>query len=176
MPDIDINGKAYASYIDVAFADDYLAGDLARAEDWEVLEEITKSRAVVSATRLLQRLKWKAGPPAVETATLPVKEAAAILAANIAAKPASGDSAATGSNVKSVGAGSAKVEFFMPQEGALLPDNVMALLRDLLGEDDSLLFGFDAVAFGSHDNQRSRFDPDDWRLVGTGDYLDEVRE
>ena len=173
MPNIDLGGHQYPSYIDVDYADQYLAADLSRASAWDAVSADDKKRAVITSTRLLQRLQWKAGPPAVDTATDPVKEATALLAVDIIRKPATGDSAATGSNVKAVGAGSARVEFFQPKEGEVLPPAPLALLRGLLGQDDGVLGPFgDAVAFGSHDYQRSRFD--DFGLVGGDrDHLDE---
>lgn len=168
MPNINIGTNAYPSYIDVAYADEYLTADLSRSAAWAALDAVTKSKAVVTATRLLQRLTWKAGPPAVETATQPVKDATALLAADIVAKPSLGDAASTGSNVKSVGAGSARVEFFSPVQGNALPGAAFALLRDLLGEDDAGLLGLDNAAFGSANWQASRFDETDYGLWGFG--------
>jgi hypothetical protein len=166
MPTVAINGVDYPSYIDVAYADEYLAADMSRAEAWAAVSADNKARAVITATRLLQRLIWKAGPPAVDTAADVVKEATALLAADIAAKPKLGDSGSTASNVKAVGAGSAKVEFFSPVEGAVLPSAAFALLRGLLGQDDVLLGGIgDATAFGSEPYRRSRFDETDYGSV-----------
>ena len=162
MPKVAIATTEYDAYADVAYADEYLAADMARAQDWADATPDNKGRALVSSTRLLQRLRWRAGPPAVDTATDPVRQAACLLAADILAKPSLGDSAQTGSNVRAVGAGSARVEFFRPTDGQVLPPAALSLLRDLLGQPDD---GFaDAVSFGSHDFQCSRFD--DFGLVG----------
>ncbi len=165
MAELDIAGNDYVSYAELDYADEYLAGDLLRADDWLARPEVTRKRALVSATRLLMRLQWRAGPPSLEETPQVVQDATCLLAADIAKKPAQGDSAQTGSNVKAVGAGSARVEFFRPTEGQVLPQAAFGLLRDLLGQDDALLGGVgEASAFGSCAGQRSRFD--DFGIVG----------
>lgn len=164
MPKVTINAVEYDAYAAVDYADEYLAADVARAETWADATPDNKGRALVTATRLLQRLRWKAGAPAVDTATDPVKQATCLLAADVLAKPALGDSGSSASNVKAVGAGSARVEFFRPQDGQVLPAAAFDLLRGLLGDADELVGVGDAVAFGSCDGQRTRFD--DFGLVG----------
>lgn len=169
MPQVQINGNNYDVYADVAFADEYLAGDMVRDATWSALDAGVKPKALVSATRLLLRLDWRAGqPPAYDDVPLEVQQATAMLAADIALKPTLGDNAASGSNIKAVGAGSARVEFFAPVTGAVLPSAAFALLRGLLGTAPSDLdgVGLDNVAYGSSNCQRSRFDSSDYGRYG----------
>jgi hypothetical protein len=160
---VSVNGNDYQVYADLEFADEYLGGDVARADNWEALDEDPdQGRALVTATRLLQRQSWRDGVPSLDDPPLIVQQATALLAADISAKPALGDSGSTGSNVKSVGAGSAKVEFFRPTAGTPLPQAAYDLLGDLLGPptgaatDPSL----DGTAYGSEFWRHSRFPPD----------------
>jgi hypothetical protein len=166
---VTIGATEYNVFADVAFADAFLAADIGRAPVWEVLTvDGMKERALVSATRALARLDWKDGVPSVDAPPLVVSEATAILAADMIAAPKLADdlSAGSASNVKSVGAGPARVEFFRPVEGRSMPVAVFALLRPLLGStsmgsDDP---AFDNVAFGSGGYQESRFDESDYRI------------
>lgn len=176
MAMVTILGNDYPSFITVDEADEYLAADLARSDAWLAQDPDLRAKAVVSATRLLLRLQWLNGPPDVNAPPQPVKDATALLAADIAAKPALGDGASTGSNVKAVGAGSGRVEFFRPTEGYVLPIAAFALLRGLLGgaQNDGGA-ALDNAAYGSHDCQRSRFDRTDYGLVGDGTYNPEDR-
>jgi hypothetical protein len=170
MPSVTINTVDYPVYESVADADAYLAADFSRAAGWAALTGDDKPMALVSATRLLQRQSWRDGVPDTEAAPQAVADATALLAADIALKPALGDSGSTASNVKAVGAGSAKVEFFRPSAGQVLPSAAYDLLRGLLGplagtEDDPAL---DGTAYGCSPCQRSRFDPTDYGLIGDG--------
>jgi hypothetical protein len=170
MPQVDIGSNSYDSYAELDFANEYLDADVLRAPSWSLLEEDDRSRALVSATRLLQRQLWINGVPEIDTAPEVVQQATALLAADIAAKPALGDSASTASNVKAVGAGSARVEFFSPVAGTVLPSAALALLRGLLGPSTSASSdpALTNTAYGSSDCQRSRFDPTDYGLLGDG--------
>jgi hypothetical protein len=168
---VDIGAETYDVYADVDFADIYLAADVLRSPIWDALTVAgDKEKALVTATRLLTRLQWKDGVPDITAPPAEVQQAAALLAADIAAQPKLGDSASSGSNVKSVGAGPARVEFFRPVEGNVLPSAAFDLLRDLLGlplstSDDPSL---DNVAFGSSGCYPSRFDPRDYDQIGGG--------
>lgn len=167
---VTINGYDYPVYADTDFADQYLAGDVSRWPEWDALEADDQARALVSATRLLQRQTWKAGAPPLDGPPEVVQQATALLAVDIALKPTLGDNGSTGSNVKAVGAGSARVEFFAPVTGTALPSAAFDLLRGLLGSapgtmDDPAL---DATAYGSHNCQRSRFDSSDYGRLGDG--------
>jgi hypothetical protein len=165
---VDIGAETYDVYADVDFADLYLAADIQRSAAWAALDTDTKGKALVTATRLLMRLQWKDGVPDIDGPPAEVQQACALLAADIAAQPKLGDSGSTASNVKSVGAGSARVEFFRPTEGAPLPTAAFDLLRPLLGlpsttTDDPAL---DNTAYGSNGCYPSRFDPRDYYQIG----------
>jgi hypothetical protein len=164
---VDIGAETYDVYADVDFADIYLAADVLRADFWASLTTAgDKERPLVSATRLLQRLQWKDGVPDITAPPEVVKAATALLAADIAALPKLGDSGSTSSNVKAVGAGSARVEFFRPVEGSPLPSAAFDLLRDLLGVGDSSDPALDNTAYGSSGCYPSRFDPRDYEQIG----------
>jgi hypothetical protein len=171
MATVTIGGEDYDAYTDVDGADLYLAADVSRYATWAALAEDDKGRAIVSATRLLQRQSWRDGVPSTDDPVLePVAQATSLLAVDIIAKPAVGDDGSTASNIKLVGgSGVPAVEFFRPLPGSPLPSAAYALLRDLLGAsssaDDAL---FSGTAYGSHNCQRSRFDPSDYGLWGDG--------
>lgn len=135
MAVIAIGANNYDSFISVAEADVYLAGDVSRAVSWALLDDAAKARALISATRMLLSLPWcdDAPDPAVDPAPPVVAEVTAMLAADLAAKPKLFADASGGSNIKSVKAGSAQVEFFSPVEGgAPIP---LALWNRLLAAD-----------------------------------------
>jgi hypothetical protein len=160
---VDIGSETYDVYADVDFADIYLAADALRAALWASLTVTgDKERDLVSATRLLQRLRWKDGVPDITAPPLVVQQAAALLAADIAAQPKLGDSGSTSSNIKAVGAGSARVEFFHPVAGSPLPSAAFDLLRDLLGMGSDTDPALDNTAYGSDGCRPSRFDPRDY--------------
>lgn len=171
MADITIGSNTYQSYASVAFADNYLAADVARSVAWEATAEDDKARGLVTATRLLMRdVPWLAGVPDITAPPAAVQEATALLAPDILAKPKLGDSASTGSNVKSVTARGTGVEFFRGDDSAVtpVPSAVWSLLlaAGLIGSVDSA--GGDPVYY-SRGCQISQFDAR--RLDGyAGDY------
>ncbi len=119
MPMITLGANDYASFISDADATVYLMGDISRATGWVLLNEDAQKRALISATRMLLTLPWcdTAPDPAGEVPPV-VAEVTAMLAADLAAKPKLFADASGSSNVKSVKAGSAQVEFFAPVEGS----------------------------------------------------------
>lgn len=124
MPQVTINATDYDVYADVAYADAYLAADIARATAWAALSAgDTKKQALVSATRTLQRMTgWVDGmAPEIDSAITAVQDATSVLAADMAAKPKLSKSAGTSSNIKRTKAGSAEVEFFRQSDDTTLP-------------------------------------------------------
>lgn len=174
-----INGKDYPVYADVAFADEYLGGDVRRAPLWEALDADTQKRALVTSTRVLWAMRWVDGPPDIDAPPEVVQQAAALLAVDYGTTPAAASTSA-GSNVKAVGAGSARVEFFEPtgaRATALVPYDVLALLQGLLlASDASSSPALDGTAYGSSDCQVSRFDRSDYGFYGDGNRAVEPRE
>ena len=132
MPSVTINGAEYPVYADVDFADAFLAADMLRADAWDALTaDPQKGRALVTATRQIMRQCWAAGTapdPAVDPVDPLIAQATSLLAADIAADPSLGDSAATGSNLKRAKAGPAEVEFFYSSESTPLPAAAWQLL------------------------------------------------
>lgn len=152
---ITIGGEDYDVYVIVAQADIYLAADVSRFAAWAALTADEKGQAIVTATRRMDRLKWigvetdlvtpqplewpRTGATdcdgnAIGTTVVPdeIDEATIILAADIAAKPALGDTTSTDSNLKRAVAGSVEVEFFRAQGGTILPSYIMELVSCLL--------------------------------------------
>jgi hypothetical protein len=146
MADVDIGTETYQAFIELDDADTYLAGDVARATGWALLNPDAKGRALVSATRMLLAL------PFCEAAPDPVlQDVTAMLAADLAAKPRLFADASGNSNVKSAKAGSASVEFFSPVDGGpplpralwnrLLAAGLVCLGSDTSGLDGALVSG-----------------------------------
>lgn len=117
MASVDIGGTSYDTFADLDFADPYLAGDVMRAEGWAARDDTTKSRGLVSASRMLVALPWCDVAPDFSAASELVQQINSELAADLLTKPALFADASGSSNVKSAAAGSAKVEFFSPVDG-----------------------------------------------------------
>lgn len=165
MATITIGTNTYPSFVTVAEADDYLAADVERAATWEAREDDEKGRGLVSATRFLLRLEWADTPPDPDgTPPQVVKDACCLLAADMLTNPTLYSNPSTASNVKSAGAGSAKVEFFRPQSGTPLPTLIWSMLGPLLGSASGGVSGSYGAAYGT--DQCSRFDPTDHELTG----------
>lgn len=120
MATISLGGNDYPSFISIADAAIYLAGDVSRAPAWALLAEAAQQRALISATRMLLALPWcDVTPDPADDANTPqvVKDVTAMLASDLGSKPKLFADASGSSNVKSVKAGSASVEFFSPVVG-----------------------------------------------------------
>jgi hypothetical protein len=131
----------YDSFISVEDATTFLVGDVARAAGWALRNADAKARGLVSATRMLIGLPWCDGVPDLDAAPAVVQEVTAMLAADLLAKPRLFADATGNSNVKSVKAGSASVEFFSPVAGgAPIPRALwdMLLAADLVCLTDDL--------------------------------------
>lgn len=153
---IDIDGNTYQSYATVADADERLLVDASRGVAWGKLTPRARGVALVGATRRLDLMDWagaKAGGDdsqelawprtgvtypdgtAVASVGVPsaVRDATILLAGTMVTVPAAGDAGSSSSNIKSVGAGSARVEFFRPTQGVALRDETAyALLAPFL--------------------------------------------
>lgn len=152
MVTVVIDSVNYEAYADQATADTFLAADLRLNPIWIALSEDDKGRALVTATRVLDRQEWKGeetnpgvqplawprtgvtdadGNP-VDDSTIPqqIIDGSIFLAAFIAEDPTLGEAEDTGTNVEEVQAGSARVKFFRPQVGQRFP----IILHELFGE------------------------------------------
>lgn len=125
-----INDTEYETFADIAFADNYLAGDLQYAEAWDAATPINKARALVGATRKLAILSWKDSAPSFADTPEIIKQACVLYAAAILSDPTLTTSSGTGSNIKSVSAGPVDVEFFTQRQEDILPlpSNIWNLL------------------------------------------------
>lgn len=131
MPTITLGGNDYASFTTRADATIFLAGDIVRASAWAILNDDTKDRSLISATRMLLSLPWCEETPDPEDPALPqvIEDVTAMLAADLGSKPKLFRDATGNSLVKSVKAGSASVEFFSPVAGGPpIPKDLWLLL------------------------------------------------
>jgi hypothetical protein len=148
MATVTIDGSDYQAFQTVPGADVYLAADYSRAAGWAALSADQKGQALVSATRLMLLLPWVGDTPdpAVDQDS-PIPEVASMLAADIAAKPALMADASGASNIRSVQAGSARVEFFSPSDSGL---PIAQALWDLLLAADLIAGPAEGdIAFGA---------------------------
>lgn len=176
MATVTINTVEYEGFSTVAAADTFLAADVVRALPWAALSADQKGRALISATRLMLQLPWCAtAPDPLIVQAEPIPSVNAMLAADIAAKPKLFTDASGDSNIKSVKAGSAEVEFFSPVDGG--PPLPLALWNILLNADLVCLNGISdinvtldgAQPFGTLDGSRAiggRY-PWDWPIASS---------
>lgn len=165
MASVTIGTNSYPSFVTVDEADIYLAADVERGELWAIATEEEHARGVISATRFLLRLTWRDTPPDPNgTPPQVVLDACCLLAADMLISPDLYSNPSTASNIKSAGAGPAKVEFFRPQAGTPLPTLIWSMLSSLLGSADGGSLASYGAAFGTE--QCSRFDPTDHGLTG----------
>lgn len=118
MVDVTIGSNDYQGFTSVEKADEHLAADISRADAWAELDEDRKGRGIISATRVMLGLPWiEEAPDPAEDQASPIPEVCAELAADLIAKPKLMADASGNSNIKSVKAGSATVDFFSPVAG-----------------------------------------------------------
>lgn len=147
------------SYVSVADADTYLDESVRAQESWPFVDERDKERALVSAARQLERVRW-AGTKAVDTRAMEwprsgvtdkygdeladdavpqvVKDAQVELALEISLASDLETQTSTADNTKRVKAGEAEIEFFKPTSGARFPAVVQELLVGLMAAGSSL--------------------------------------
>lgn len=117
----------------VALADAYLLGSISpNAVAWRAAVADTRARGLIESTRLLleEGLVLTDGVTPVTIANAPdgVLNAAYELAAALVKTPSLSLAANTGKNIESVGAGSAQVTFFGPEDGSRFPPTIERLL------------------------------------------------
>jgi hypothetical protein len=159
-----VDSLEFDTYASLADADEYLAGDFAAAA-WraESVVDNDRARALVTATRLLDRLNWdgeKTDPDQLhawprtgftdldeDIVPQPIIDASILLAREIQAGSAVDGQATTGSNVRRQRAGSVEIEYFNPNllsDAARLPVAVEELVSRFLAGA-----AFGPVAFGT---------------------------
>ena len=165
------------SYATIAQADTYL-DDSVRAGSWEFLDDDSKARALLTATRMLDRRDWD-GEPADEDQTRafprtgtdysstqfpnPIIEACIELAYELTQDSAV-ETTEQGKNTKRLKAGEAEIEYFRP--GGVrgmasikrFPDVVEEIIQPLLGGGHSHgeAFGTDGSSYFSNDQNYRR--------------------
>lgn len=143
MATVQIDSLPFETYADLATADEYLAGDFG-ATAWreELNDDDNKSRALVTATRILNRMPWSAdrdwprpGTDDTETGTIPqpVIDASIVLAKLIYNGSKVDDQADIATGIRRQKAGSVEVEYFIPStEPQRLPVAVEELIAPFL--------------------------------------------
>ncbi len=150
MATVTILGVEYDTYATVAEADDYLEADFT-ATVWRAeTDDDEKARALVTATRLLDRQIWpgekadeaqplawpRMGVTGYDDYEIPqaVIDACCLLAKYIHEGSTVETSVSTANNTRRLKAGSAEIEYFFPlANGTRLPLPVQELLAGLLG-------------------------------------------
>ena len=138
MGEISISGNTFSVYSEtndpLADAKAYLLGKVG-GERWIDAEKIVKQRSLISATRWVIRALAARGlddsdipDPADTPANQFLQEATYEAAYALVITPTALDSVDQRDNKKRVKAGSAEIEFFRPQSGAILPPTAQALL------------------------------------------------
>lgn len=159
MATVTISSTDYEVYDDIATADQYLAADFG-ADVWRAeTEDDPKARALVTSTRILNRMPWaddrdwpRPGTADTETGDIPqpVLDASIVLAKLIHAGSKVDSQASTQSgNIRRQQAGSVAIEYFYPTDDPTrLPVEVMELIRDYLGgvTISNLAFGTDGCS------------------------------
>lgn len=165
------------SYVTIAEADTYLA-DSARAGAWAFLGTAQKTSALITAARMMETVTWQgtktnssqalAWPRAgvidrygnaVDSVAVPndIKNGQIELAFDLSQDPTIATKENSGSNVASVGAGSANVSFFRPVAGSRFPFASWAILGPYAsGGAAAASFGLPVVG-GSDDPEESTF-------------------
>ena len=184
MGTVTIAGTSYTIYgtkTGAGSCAEYAAGSLVFAATWSAATADNQSRALVEASRLLDRQRWQgdkadagqalAWPRTgvtvdgaeVGSASIPADlvTAAYELALAALADPSVLAETSTGKNVSSVSASGVGVSFFAPTAGSRFPSRVMELLGPYFGgaTDDTGVGGFGlAGSYASGVTYDSAFD------------------
>jgi hypothetical protein len=136
MPQVSIGSDDYVSYADTDTADTYLAGSVTVA-GWSSATDDAKGRALVSATRLLDRQTWAEGYTTFNerVAIQAIVDACCELAGLfIDGTTDALTSSTTEQTTKTLKAGTVSIEYFRqnPALAARFPTNVQELLGPYL--------------------------------------------
>ena len=141
-----------------------------RSDAWTAASGTLRQKALVSATRWLQRLGLTDAEgneivPSADDTDVPVAvqegnyELAQVLIEDVSAS----DNATTGSNIKSVKAGTTEVQFFRQTQGTVLPTVAMQLLSEYLDAGKSSIAGSSVGPMAGGSDEESVFgDRDSW--------------
>ena len=184
MPTIQLNSNLYDVYADVEDADLYLIAAI-HAANWQSATEDTKKQALVSATRLLDRQRWRGdktdsseplawprtstGIDGVEDDIVPadiVNGSIELALSLIDGSDVQANSTPLAQKLESIKAGSVALTYFRSAEGivasgARFPTVVQELVgRYLAGSEAALLGVVTGVESGTHDGNTSVSDDD----------------
>jgi hypothetical protein len=174
MTQVTIGTTTYDVYRDLAETDAYLAGSVNQPA-WAALSDDEKTRAIVAATRLLDRQRWlgektvadqplawpRTGIDGVDDATIPaqVLDAHSELTLALATGSSAETSVSTAfDGTRRLKAGSAEVEYFFNASQQLAGTRFPLAVQELIGQ---WLVGTGtggAVAFGTGNRSRFRLD------------------
>ena len=159
------------SYVDVSDTDAYFA-DAIHSGSWDSADADTQSRALVTATRMLDRQLWKGTKTsssqalewprtgvvdrygdAIDENTVPavIIQATQELALSLIDDPDVQTNASTSSGIKRAKAGSAEVEYFKPTPRYRFPTIVQELVKALMGGSiiSGAAYGIDKEAYSN---------------------------
>lgn len=140
MATVQIDSLPFTTYADLATADEYLEGDFS-ATTWRAntADDDNKSRALVTATRILNRMPWSAdrdwprpGTDDTQTGTIPqdIIDASIVLANLIYNGSQVDNQATTATGIRRQKAGSVEVEYFFPTTD---PSRLPVAVQELIG-------------------------------------------
>lgn len=138
MGSVIISSVTYLTYGSIVGATEYFQADINGATWISAITE-NQEKALISATRWIDRIgiydtSGTLYTPVADDTGVPeaVQQASYILAQTLLADATAATKATTGSRVRRVGAGSAQVEFFSPDDGTVFPTVAMQLLEPYL--------------------------------------------
>ena len=183
---ITINTVNYTAYASLAEVNAYLAVDPTRNTAWNALTDEQKNINIVASTRRLDLLDFsgeKTGGATQErqwprtgatcngvdigtTTDVPIEiqNATALLAGSITLDSTVSNAGTSGSNIESVRAGSAQVQFFSPETGVAVQDQtVFDMVSCLLAGNAAAIgtAGFGLASGTTGDNAASSFEDRD---------------
>lgn len=159
------------SYISAANSDTYFSVSL-RAETWDGYDTELKEKALITATRMMDRQTWQGAKTSsgqalewprsgvydkygnsVDSASVPVAitNATCELAFSLLSDPAVETNSNTSKNIKSVKAGPTGVSYFRPTRGGRFP----TIIQELIGQYLGSYGGISAPAVTGNDGESS---------------------
>jgi hypothetical protein len=136
MAEVDIGAETFTTYADVDTADAYLTGSIHAGTDWSGATTDNKGRALVTATRILDRQRWLAAYDTFAERSVVQNIIDASIEMALALVQGSGlqTDQSTAQQLQSIKAGSVSLTYFRGAEGVPLrfPLIVWELLRDYL--------------------------------------------